>query len=91
MNFIIPYYEDERMIYTQKYLVNQGYHEVFDKSKADFAVFSPACDKESFAPYENKTVFYGAGDYDKKHKNFLIITSVKISNIKTRCLQEKVQ
>lgn len=68
MNFIIPYYEDERMIYTQKYLVNQGYHEVFDKSKADFAVFSPACDKESFAPYENKTVFYGAGDYDKKHK-----------------------
>ena len=30
MNFIIPYYEDERMIYTQKYLVNQGYHEVFD-------------------------------------------------------------
>lgn len=70
MNFIIPYYEDERMIYTQKYLVNQGYHEVFDKSKADFAVFSPACDKENFAPYENKTVFYGAGDYDKKHKNF---------------------
>ena len=69
MNFIIPYYEDERMIYTQKYLVNQGYHEVFDKSKADFAVFSPACDKESFAPYENKTVFYGAGDYDKKHKS----------------------
>ena len=36
MNFIIPYYKDERMIYTQKYLVNQGYHEVFDKSKADF-------------------------------------------------------
>ena len=52
MNFIIPYYTDERLKYTQKYLENAGHHEVFDKNKADFAVFSPACDKEKFKGYE---------------------------------------
>lgn len=54
MNFIIPYYEDERMIYTQKYLVNQGYHEVFDKSKADFAVFSLPAIKKALPPTKIK-------------------------------------
>lgn len=70
MNFIIPYYTDERLNYTQKYLEKAGHHEVFDKKKADFAVFSPACDKEKFKGYENIYVFYGVGDYDKKYNNF---------------------
>ena len=69
MNFIIPYYCDERLKYTQKYLKNAGYNEVFDKSEANFAVFAPACDKEMFKGYENVHVFYGVGDYDKKYKN----------------------
>lgn len=69
MNFIIPYYCDERLKYTQKYLKKAGYNEVFDKSEANFAVFAPACDKEMFKGYENMHVFYGAGDYDKKYKN----------------------
>lgn len=70
MNFIIPYYTDERLKYTQKYLENAGHHEVFDKNKADFAVFSPACDKEKFKGYENMTVFYGVGDFDKKYNKY---------------------
>ena len=70
MNFIIPYYTDERLNYTRKYLEKAGHHEVFDKKKADFAVFSPACDKEKFKGYENIYVFYGVGDYDKKYNNF---------------------
>ena len=69
MNFIIPYYSDERLKYTQKYLKKAGYNEVFDKSEANFAVFAPACDKEMFKGYENVNVFYGVGDYDKKYKN----------------------
>ena len=69
MNFIIPYYCDERLKYTQKYLKKAGYNEVFDKSEANFAVFAPACDKEMFKGYENVHVFYGVGDYDKKYKN----------------------
>ncbi len=70
MNFIIPYYTDERLKYTQEYLEKAGHHEVFDKKKADFAVFSPACDKEKFKGYENMTVFYGVGDYDKKFNKY---------------------
>lgn len=70
MNFIIPYYDDERLKYTQEYLTKAGYHEVFDKESADFAIFAPACDSEKFYGYERKTVFYGAGNYDEKFDKF---------------------
>ena len=66
MNFIIPYYDDNRMKYTEKYLEKAGYHEVYDKNKADFAVFAPGKKSEKIEEYANCFIFLGASSIDKE-------------------------
>ena len=70
MNFIIPYYDDNRMKYTSKYLENKGYHEVYDKKKADFAIFAPAQKSEKIEEYGDCFIFLGASKLDKDKYKF---------------------
>ena len=57
MNFIIPYYCDERLKYTQKYLKKAGYNEVFDKSEANFAVLRQPATKKCLKGMKTCTYF----------------------------------
>ena len=57
MNFIIPYYDDNRLEYTSKYLTKLGYHEVYDKNKADFVIFAPAEKEERIEEFKDLFIF----------------------------------
>lgn len=70
MNFIIPYYDDDRLKYTCEYLKNQGFNETDEMNKADFAIYPPATKKNILIGCKKTAVYYAMGDYDKSHKHY---------------------
>ena len=70
MNYIIPFYDDDRLEYTSRYLTKYGYHEVYDKNKADFAVFAPAEKEERIEEYKDVFIFLAQSNIDKKKYRF---------------------
>lgn len=70
MNFIIPYYDDNRLEYTSKYLTKLGYHEVYDKNKADFVIFAPAEKEERIKEFKDLFIFLGQTNIDKEKYKF---------------------
>lgn len=74
--FTIPYLTDERLEYAKEYLVDNGYSYVEDVASADFVILPIPVKKYMFDKLEDKTVFYGVGDYKgfdyNKIKAFLL-------------------
>lgn len=74
--FAVPYITDERMIYAGEYLSSLGYERTDKIDNADFVLLPIPAKKHMFDGLENKTVFYGCGEfggYDyNKRESFLL-------------------
>lgn len=62
--FSVPYLSDERMVFAKEYLENKGYTFTDNIENSDFVLLPIPVKKYMFDGMENKTVFYGAGDYN---------------------------
>lgn len=69
--FSVPYLSDERMAFAKEYLENKGFKFSENTEDSDYVLLPIPAKKYMFDGLENKTVFYGAGnfkgyDYNKK-------------------------
>ena len=63
-SFAIPYFNDERLIWTSRYLEDRHFKYVDSIEKADFVILPIPAKKDMFKGLEGKLVFYGAGNFD---------------------------
>lgn len=78
-SFNIPYMIDERLDFARDYLVSIGYDYLENSNDADFILLPIPAKEYMFKGFEDKCVFYGAGDYKgidyNKNNSFLLENS----------------